>query len=101
MTRRHYDPSAAANAADFGLAPPVTSAVRPATETVDAHRHHVDGACPSCEAEHLASYRVLSEGGWWFVTKCQSCLTTTRRERAELLGPFVPLATRISSRKDA
>ena len=31
--------------------------------------------CPACGAtESLAEYRVLAEGGWWDVRKCQACL---------------------------
>jgi hypothetical protein len=29
---------------------------------------------------------VLSEGGWWNVTKCQSCLCSVKREPGPLLG---------------
>lgn len=102
MTRRHYDPDDAADAHAFGLTPPAPHAPRPLTPTLDVDRRPVTGTCPQCGDEALSNYRVLSEGGWWFVTKCQNCLTTTRRERAELLGPFRPLAASLSNRrKDA
>lgn len=100
MTHRHYSPDEVAEAATFGLDAPSHHWPRPATPTVDVDRRPAAGICPRCGAERLASYRVLSEGGWWFVTKCQACFTTTRRERAELLGPFRPLAAMIQ-RKDA
>jgi hypothetical protein len=64
---------------------------RPQTPTVTAPREKVDGACPECGAEDLAAYRVMSEGGWWNVVKCQSCLHSVKRERGPLLGPIRPL----------
>lgn len=100
VTRRHYDPLDVVSATEFGLDRPTHHWPRPATPTVEVDRRTEDGMCPRCGAERLANYRVLSEGGWWFVTKCQACLTTTRRERGELLGPFQPLAAAIH-RKDA
>lgn len=80
-----------ATAADFGLEPPRHAYPRPVTPTVEVDRVDAAGACPACDAERLRSYRVLSEGGWWFVTKCADCLTSVRRERAELFGPYAPL----------
>jgi hypothetical protein len=55
----------------------------------------VDGACPACGAESLADYRVLSEGGWWDVRKCTTCLNSVSRTRGPLLGSYVPLGLRI------
>jgi len=65
---------------------------RPATPTVECPRTPVDGACPECGQRQLARYRVMSEGGWWLVTKCQSCLHSLQREPGPLLGAFEPLA---------
>ena len=38
--------------------------------------------------QELAAYRVLSEGGWWDVVKCRSCLASVERRRGPLLGPL-------------
>lgn len=64
---------------------------RPNTPTVAATREAVEGFCPSCGATELRSYRVLSEGGWWNVVKCQQCLTSVSREPGPLLGGFTPI----------
>ena len=64
---------------------------RPSTATVAAVRTPVAGACPECRAQQLASYRVMSEGGWWLVVKCGQCLHSVSREPGPLLGAFVPL----------
>lgn len=44
------------------------------------------GVCPRCGGSTIASYPVISEGGWWRVTKCQSCLFSLERDRMPLLG---------------
>jgi hypothetical protein len=59
---------------------------RPEESHLHVERVDVDGACPECGAEALQTYPVLSEGGWWDVTKCQQCLCSVQRERAPLLG---------------
>jgi hypothetical protein len=64
---------------------------RPTTATVFAARTPVAGTCPECGAQALASYRVMSEGGWWRVVKCCQCLHSLSREPGPLLGAFVPL----------
>lgn len=64
---------------------------RPATATVECPRTPVEGACPECGLRTLARYRVMSEGGWWLVTKCQVCLHSLSREPGPLLGAFEPL----------
>lgn len=64
---------------------------RPQTPHVHAQRTAVDGNCPECGAQSLARYRVMSEGGWWDVTKCQQCLRSVSRERGPLLGSLRPL----------
>lgn len=64
---------------------------RPASPTVDAPRSPVDGACPECGAQALAAYRVMSEGGWWEVVKCQDCLASLKREPGPMFGAFTPL----------
>ncbi|HTY94552.1 MAG TPA: hypothetical protein VMC02_11725 [Steroidobacteraceae bacterium] len=64
---------------------------RPATATVSCDRTPVPGACPECAAQCLASYRVMSEGGWWLVVKCGRCLHSVSREPGPMLGAFVPL----------
>lgn len=47
----------------------------------------VEGACAHCGAHELASYPVLSEGGWFNAVKCGSCLYSAERTRWTLLGP--------------
>jgi allophanate hydrolase subunit 1 len=64
---------------------------RPTTPTVSSPRTPVPGACPECGAQQLSRYRVMSEGGWWLVVKCGSCLHSVSREPGPLLGAFVPL----------
>jgi vanillate/4-hydroxybenzoate decarboxylase subunit D len=49
-------------------------------------REPVDGDCPKCGASDLKKYPVLTEGGWWNVVKCQSCLHSVSRERGPRLG---------------
>lgn len=59
---------------------------RPTEAQVAVPRDAVEGRCPECGAEDLKAYPVLSEGGWWNVVKCQSCLCSTHREPGPLLG---------------
>jgi hypothetical protein len=61
---------------------------RPSTPSVAVPRAPVAGQCPACGAAELATYPVLSEGGWWRVVKCQRCLHALRREPGPLLGAF-------------
>ena len=63
---------------------------RPTQSHLSARRTPVEGACPECGAEALAGYRVLSEGGWWDVVKCQACLASLERRRGPLLGAYTP-----------
>ncbi len=66
---------------------------RPSTPAVSVERDPVDGVCPECGASQLASYRVLSEGGWWQVVKCQQCLACVSRSPGPLFGAYVPLSS--------
>jgi hypothetical protein len=61
---------------------------KPRTEApaLRVEREDVPGACPACGAEALRRYPVLSEGGWFMVTKCQECLSSVTRERWHRLG---------------
>ena len=63
--------------------------------TLDVTRDPVDGTCPECGHQELASYPVCSEGGWFTVVKCQHCLHSVSRERWALLGPIQLLADQI------
>lgn len=72
---------------------------RPEEPYLDAERRAVPGTCPECGAEDLAEYRVLAEGGWWDVRKCQGCLASISRERAPRLGSLVPLALSVPLRR--
>jgi hypothetical protein len=65
--------------------------VRSEESHIEVTREPVEGRCESCGARELKSYRVLSEGGWWNVVKCQRCLSSARRERANPYGDYTPL----------
>ena len=52
-------------------------------------------ACPECGSTEMAEYRVLSEGGWWTVRKCQACLACAMREPAPPYGSYTPLGLEI------
>ena len=69
---------------------------RPAERHLRAERRRVEGTCPECGAQELAEYRVLSEGGWWDVRKCQNCLASVSRERGPLFGSYVPLGLEVT-----
>jgi hypothetical protein len=59
---------------------------RPSDPAPVQEREAVDGACDECGAERLQRYPVLSEGGWYMVVKCQSCLYSQSREKWRRLG---------------
>ncbi len=59
---------------------------RPAEAAPVQAREPVAGACEECGAEDLLRYPVLSEGGWFIVVKCQSCLHSMSREHWARLG---------------
>ena len=65
---------------------------RPEEPYLFVEREDVDGSCPECGSEDLKRYPVLSEGGWWTVTKCQSCLFSVSRERGDRLGSITLLS---------
>lgn len=58
-------------------------------------REPVDGTCPRCGDEELRRYPVNSEGGWFDVVKCQSCLHSISREPGPRLGPIQLLADQL------
>jgi hypothetical protein len=64
---------------------------RPSAEHLSVERAAVPGTCPECGADDLAEYRVLSDGGWWDVRKCQSCLASLQRTPGPAFGSFEPL----------
>ena len=64
---------------------------RPDEPHLHAQRTPVEGACPECGAAELADYRVLGEGGWFDVRKCQRCLHSVDREPAPRFGSFTPM----------
>jgi len=70
---------------------------RPAELHLSVERRPVAGACPECGADGLAEYRVLSDGGWFDVCKCQVCLASVSREPAPPFGSYVPLGLQIAS----
>lgn len=59
---------------------------RPQEAAPVQRREPVTGACDACGAETLMRYPVLSEGGWFMVVKCQSCLHSQQREKWRRLG---------------
>jgi hypothetical protein len=67
---------------------------RPTQTHLHAEREPAEGSCPECGAADLATYRVLSEGGWFTATKCQSCLASVSRVPAPALGAFTPMGSR-------
>lgn len=54
---------------------------RSGCERTAVQRQRIDSSCPECGSHEIERYRVLSDGGWWVVTKCQKCLFSIRRER--------------------
>ena len=59
----------------------------PATSGIDLpEKVPVDGICSACESRSLASYPVLSAGGWFLVVKCQTCPHSVSREPWHRLG---------------
>lgn len=60
----------------------------PRVERLSFERERVDGTCPSCGADDLATYPVNSEGGWFIAVKCQQCLYSLERTPWYRLGPI-------------
>lgn len=58
----------------------------PLAKPTAVERAPVSGACPECGAQSLERYNVLSGGGWFVVTKCQSCLNSVERKPWNRLG---------------
>jgi hypothetical protein len=73
----------------------VHSFPRPDELHLVAAREPAQGTCPECGGDELADYRVLSEGGWWDVRKCQNCLHSISRRRAPAFGSYRPLGLEI------
>ena len=69
---------------------------RPDSPHLSVERRPAEGTCPECGASELADYRVVSDGGWWDVRKCQRCLASVTRERAPRYGSFTPLGLEIA-----
>jgi hypothetical protein len=69
---------------------------RPTELHLSVERRRVNGTCPECGAEELAEYRVLGDGGWFDVRKCQACLASVSREPAPPFGSYVPLGLHIA-----
>jgi hypothetical protein len=79
----------------------VHSFPRPSDAHLAVARTPVEGTCPECGAAELAEYRVLSEGGWWDVRKCQRCLASLTREPGPPFGSYVPLGLQITTDRSA
>lgn len=89
MRRNLQDPREA-----YRLAP-VHTFPRPTTPYLVAEREPAAGVCPECGGGRLADYRVLSEGGWWDVRKCQDCLHSLSRVPAPPLRSYTPLGLQV------
>ena len=63
---------------------------RPDQPTLVTQRNPVEGTCEGCGAASLASYPVVSDGGWWNVVKCTACLRSASRKRGPRLGVYTP-----------
>jgi vanillate/4-hydroxybenzoate decarboxylase subunit D len=70
---------------------------RPTAQHLSVERKPAEGVCAECGARELADYRVVSEGGWWDVRKCQRCLASVRRERGPRFGSYTPLGLEIEA----
>lgn len=70
---------------------------RPQQHRLYEERIPAEGICPECRQSDLRRYRVLSEGGWWDVVKCQACLYSLSREASPPLGSFKPLGTAVDA----
>jgi vanillate/4-hydroxybenzoate decarboxylase subunit D len=68
---------------------------RPQELHLVVEREPATGTCRDCGSTALADYRVLSEGGWWQVRKCQDCLSSVSREPAPPFGSYRPLGLEI------
>ncbi|HVW18444.1 MAG TPA: hypothetical protein VHB30_09360 [Solirubrobacteraceae bacterium] len=64
---------------------------RPSEERLHARRTPAEATCPQCGSADVADYRVLSDGGWWDVRKCQACLHSLSRTPGPMFGSFEPL----------
>ena len=69
---------------------------RPAERRLSVERTAVEGSCPECGESELAEYRVLGDGGWFEVRKCQRCLHSLSRQPAPPFGSYVPLGLQIA-----
>jgi hypothetical protein len=56
---------------------------RPTELSLYEKREKVDRSCPECGSHDVAAYRVLTDGGWWDVVKCQDCLYSLERQRSK------------------
>lgn len=51
----------------------------------------VSGTCVQCAGNDIKRYPVVSDGGWFVVTKCQNCLYSLDRAPWHRLG-YIRLA---------
>ena len=56
---------------------------RPTEERLFEKKEKVDQHCSECGSHNMAAYRVLTDGGWWDVVKCQDCLYAPDRKRCD------------------
>ena len=74
---------------------------RPEERFLDVERQVVKGTCPGCGSHDVKAYPVLSDGGWWDVRKCQSCLVSLSRERGPRFGSIEPLTALLPTSRTA
>jgi len=72
---------------------------RPEEKTIHLQRTPVEGSCEECGESTLSEYPVLSEGGWWTVVKCQSCLHSVSRTKGPLFGSLEPVTNLIVGKR--
>ncbi len=56
---------------------------RPSEKFIFVKKDDAGLVCPKCGSSDVKKYPVVSEGGWWNVTKCQRCLHSLERIRSE------------------
>jgi hypothetical protein len=66
---------------------------RPTEKYISVNKTDAKVVCPMCGSHDVKRYAVISEGGWWNVTKCQICLHSLDRSRSERrLGPITTIS---------
>lgn len=56
---------------------------RPKEQYLFVEKKPADGVCGQCGSEDIKKYPVVSEGGWWMVTKCQQCFSVMDKKHLD------------------